>query len=254
MSGIDDQPLADLIAEADRVIAAAQKANAPIRLAGGLAIRRRHPSARRPPLQRVYADLDLAASGKAARRVVTDLLTSLGYAPDQIFNGLHGHQRLYFADTRNQRHVDVFVDSLQMCHVIDFKDRLEYLEDTLTVSDLFLTKVQIVELNRKDMLDILAILYDQRLQAGAPDALDPTYLGRVWGSGWPIWQTSRLTLTKVRDQGPQILDSAGFSHVNETLSSLDALLATCEKTVQWKLRAAVGDRVKWYEIPEEVHG
>jgi hypothetical protein len=250
----DSQPLVDLIAEADRVIAAAQAGKVPIRLAGGLAIHRRHPSARRPPLQRTYADLDLAATSKGGHRAVTELMISLGYVADQMFNGLHGQERLYFADMSNERHVDVFVDSLRMCHVIEFKDRLDQLDDTLTVSDLLLTKLQIVELNRKDMLDILAVLHDQRLEPGAPDALDPTYLGQVWGRDWPIWRTSGLTLAKVRAQGVDILDAEGFSRVSGMLSALEEILAAGEKTLRWKLRARVGDRMKWYEIPEEVHG
>jgi hypothetical protein len=253
-SGEDGKPRADLIEEADRVIAAAQAAGAPIRLAGGLAIRRRHPSAQRPPLQRSYADLDLATTSKGGRRAVIELMTRLGYVPDQIFNGLHGQERLYFADVTNERHVDVFVDAVRMCHVIEFKHRFDQLDDTLTVSDLLLTKLQIVELNHKDMLDLLALLHDQRLEPGAPDAFDPEYLGRAWGRSWPIWRTSGLTLGKVRAQGPDILDPGTFSRVSAMLSALEEILVAGEKTLAWKLRARVGDRMRWYEIPEEVHG
>ncbi len=251
---VDGQPLADLIAEADRVIAAAQAGKVPLRLAGGIAIRRRHPSARRPPLERTYADLDLAATSRGSRKAVTELMTRLGYEPDKVFNALHGNDRLYFADVPNERHVDVFVDALRMCHVVEFKDRFDQLEDTLTVSDLLLTKLQIVELNRKDLLDLLAMLHDQRLEAGAPDALDPAYLAGVWGADWPIWRTSGLTLDKVQAQGSAILDAEAFAKVSSMIASLQKILADGEKSLKWKLRARVGDRVRWYEIPEEVHG
>jgi hypothetical protein len=250
----DGEPLTDLIAEADRIIAAGQAGKVPIRLTGGLAIRRRHPSAQKPPLERSYADLDLAATSKGSRRAVTELMTRLGYTPDHVFNGLHGQERLYFADLRNERHVDVFVDALRMCHVIEFKDRFDELDDTLTVSDLLLTKLQIVELNHKDLLDLLALLHDQRLEPGAPDALDPVYLAQVWGRDWPIWRTSGLTLGKLRAQGPNILDAEGFSKVTAMISALEEILSSGEKSRRWKLRALVGDRVRWYEIPEEVHG
>ena len=248
------RPLPDLIAEADRVIAAAQAGRVTLRLAGGIAIRKRHPSARKPPLQRRYADLDLAATSRGSRKAVTELITSLGYEPDTVFNALHGQERLYFADVPNQRHVDVFVDALRMCHVIDFKDRFDLLEDTLTVSDLLLTKLQIVELNQKDLLDILAILHDQRLEAGAPHALDPVYLGEVWGRDWPLWRTSGLTLSKVQAQAASVLETDDKATVDAMIAALQKVLADCQKSLKWKLRARVGDRVRWYEIPEEVHG
>lgn len=181
-------------------------------------------------------------------------MTRLGYVPDQMFNGLHGQARLYYADPVNGRHVDVFVDALRMCHVVEFKQRLTQLEDTLTVTDLLLTKLQIVELNHKDVLDILAMLHDQRLEPGAPDAIDPAYLSEVLGRDWPIWRTSGITLAKVSDAAPVILDVEGTQRVTLMVASLRELLISSKKTTRWKMRASIGDRVRWYEIPEEVHG
>jgi hypothetical protein len=249
----NEKPLEDPIAESARVIEAARAAQVPIRLTGGLAIRRRHPSATRPPLARTYADIDLAASSKGGHRMITDLMIRLGYVPDQMFNSLHGNERLYYDDPANGRHIDVFVDAVRMCHVIQFKNRLHYLDDTLSVSDLLLTKLQIFQLNQKDMLDILAILQDQTLRAGAHDALDADYLQEIWGNDWPIWRTSQGTLDAVRHAAPAILDDEGAKKVLKNLDALEDILRTGPKSLRWKLRAKVGDRVRWYELPEEVH-
>ncbi len=248
-----DVPLADVVAEAERILAAAEAQKVPIRLVGGLAIRRRHPSAKRSPLARTYADIDLAASTKGGRKPISALMTDLGYVPDQRFNQLRGHERLYYADPRNDRHVDIFIDAMRMCHVIDFKDRLEHLEDTLTVTDLLLTKLQVVELNHKDLVDILAILLDQRLQSRAPDALDPVYLEQIWGRDWPIWRTSQLTLEKVRGKAASTLDPQSTARVLEMVATLEQILHSGRKSLQWKVRAKVGDRVRWYEVPEEIN-
>src|ERR1700674_1254598 len=97
----NEKPLADLIAESTRVIDTARAAGVPIRLTGGLAIRSRHPSASIPPLARTYADIDLAASSKGGHRAITDLMVRLGYVPDQMFNSLHGNERLYYEDPAN---------------------------------------------------------------------------------------------------------------------------------------------------------
>jgi hypothetical protein len=177
----------------------------------------------------------------------------LGYVPDQMFNSLHGNERLYYDDPVHGRHIDVFVDAVRMCHVIQFKNRLDYLDDTLSVSDLLLTKLQIFQLNQKDMLDILAILHDQTLRAGAHDALDADYLKEIWGNDWPIWRTSQGTLDAVRHAAPAILDEEGATKVLKNLDALEEILRTGPKSLRWKLRAQVGDRIRWYELPEEVH-
>jgi hypothetical protein len=245
-------PLEDLVAEAERVLAAAGALGVPIRLTGGLAIRRRHPAATRPPLARSYADLDLAISSKAGRKAITEFMVRLGYVADDMFNTLHASQRLYYEDPAHGRHVDVFVDAVRMCHTIEFKDRLLYLNDTLSVTDLLLTKLQVVQLTHKDLLDTLAILHDQTLVGGAHDRLDSKYLEDIWGADWPIWRTSQVTLAKVREMAPTVLPPDGVARVSATIDALEHILMSGPKSLRWKVRSRVGDRVRWYQLPEEV--
>lgn len=253
MQGIEngDKPLADLRYEAERVIMAAKQEGLPVRLTGGIAIARLCPSATRPPLARTYADFDLVVAYRD-RSKLDDLMGRLGYAPDREFNGIHGHQRMYFVDMQHQRHVDVFVDAIRMCHVINVSNRLTLCPDTLTPSDLLLTKLQIVELNLKDMLDILALLHSLPVVAGSNDAIDSDYLGKVWGADWPIWRTSQLTLQKVRSGMDEVLQSDALDPVRRNLDALDRVQEECPKSMKWKVRARVGDRVRWYELPEEI--
>jgi len=246
------RPLEDLVAEAERVLAAARATGTPIRLTGGLAIRRRHPAATRPPLARPYADLDLAVSSKGGHRAISEFMVGLGYLADDMFNTLHASQRLYYEDPTFGRHVDVFVDAVRMCHTIEFKDRLLYLDDTLTVTDLLLTKLQVVQLTHKDLLDTLAILHDQLVVPGAHDRLDSEYLETLWGSDWPMWRTSQLTITKVRDMAPTVLATDGVRRVSQTLDALERILVAGKKTMRWRVRSRVGDRIRWYQLPEEV--
>jgi hypothetical protein len=245
------KPLPDLRQEAERVITAVQGSGVLARLTGGVAIARRCPVASFPPFARAFADMDLVCTYKDRNRL-GDLMVQLGYAPHQEFNGIHGHQRLYFVDTEHKRHVDVFMDAIRMCHVIDVSRRLHLLPDTLTPSDLLLTKLQIVELNHKDLMDLLALLHDQQIVPGSHGAIDTDYLARLWGSDWPIWRTSTMTLEKVRRAAEQHLSSAAQSRIYATLDALASVLEGCSKTVRWKLRSRVGDRVKWYNLPEEI--
>jgi hypothetical protein len=246
------EPLPDLVAESQRVLAAARQRGVVVRLAGGLAIRHLCPSASEPPLRRPYADLDLAIAGGGVHRPLTDLLRSLGYLPNSTFNALNGSTRLQFIDSANARHVDVFVDAVRMCHVIDFKDRLLLCEDTLSPADLLLTKLQIVELNDKDVLDTLALLQDLDLAHGTGAGIDVDHLERVWGDDWPLWRTSQLTLEKIRNAAPAVVGEAASAQILRSVASLRTLLDSGRKTLRWKVRARVGERIRWYELPEEV--
>jgi hypothetical protein len=243
-------PLDDLVEESQRVLAAARAKGVVVRLAGGLAIRHLCPAARTPQLTRTYADLDLAIVG-AGVKPLTDLMVSIGYEAAARFNALNGHVRLQFNDVANERHVDVFVDAVRMCHTIDFRNRLRLAEDTLTATDLLLTKLQIVQLNHKDLLDVIALLYDQPLGLGA-DGIDVGHLERVWGEDWPLWKTSQLTLDKIIRDTPSIVDAGGASRVGESVKAMQSILESGAKTLRWRLRARVGERVRWYELPEEL--
>ena len=86
----------DIRAEAQRLTAAAAKANLGLRLMGGLAIWMVAPSARVAPFARDYADLDFAVR-KRDGRAVTPFLEGQGYLAERLFNSIHGAQRLNFA-------------------------------------------------------------------------------------------------------------------------------------------------------------
>jgi hypothetical protein len=244
-------PRQDLVQEADRILAASRDVGVVVRLTGGLAVRKRCPSASRPPLARDYADVDLVTR-YGSQDALTRTMQSLGYVQDETFNSLHGRSRLYYIDPHNQRHVDVFVDQIRMCHTIDVASRLERLDDTLTVSDLLLTKLQVVELTHKDLLDLLALLLDHHLSTEGDDTFDSAYLTKCLGRDWPLWQTSRLTLHKVLDRVDGILPSAESDAVKEQARVLLTFFESCPKSLRWKTRAVVGGHVRWYLLPEEV--
>ncbi|MDQ6876618.1 MAG: hypothetical protein M3082_02755 [Candidatus Dormibacteraeota bacterium] len=246
-------PLPDLVAESRRVLTAARQRGVVVRLAGGLAIHHLCPAAGTPPLSRPYADLDLAIAGNGAHRPLIDLMLGLGYQPEAMFNALNGSTRLKFNDSVNTRHVDVFVNAVRMCHVIDFKERLELFEDTLTPADLLLTKLQIVELNDKDVLDVMALLHDQELEKGEGEAvgIDTGYLENVWGEDWPLWRTCQLTLDKIRRAAPTIVEADASTRILKSVVAVQSILESGRKSLRWKLRARVGERIRWYELPEE---
>lgn len=245
------EPLADPIAEGTRIAEVAAERGVPLRLMGGVAVALCCPSGRQPPLRRRYSDIDFATSS-AARAEVSRLLQELGYVPDREFNTLHGRHRLYFTDPANRRHLDGFVDGADLCHHIDFRKRLEAVPLTLSLADLALLKLQVVETNEKDYLDLCAIFADHDLTEDN-SGVNWMYIGELSAADWGLWRTVGIVSERTESFALQLPGFAAAEQVAERLRRLRSKLDTVPKSRRWKLRSRVGDRKRWYAIPEEVH-
>lgn len=245
------EPLADPIAEGTRIAEAAAERDVPLRLLGGVAVALTCPSSRRPPLQRQYGDIDFATSS-AARDEVARLLGELGYVPDREFNILHGHRRLYFTDPFNQRQVDVFVGEANLCHRIDFRRRLETVPLTLAFAELALMKLQVVETNEKDYLDLCAIFADHEL-SDDDVGVNHRYIAELCASDWGLWRTIGVVSERTEAFALGLPGFEAADRVADRLRRLRSKLDTVPKSRRWKLRSRVGERKRWYELPEEVH-
>ncbi len=244
-----DGPLEDPIAEAERVAVAAKAAGVGIRLLGGAGIHLHSPSATRPPLKRKYGDLDYAV-GKRDRQGVLKLFPALGYEANERFNLLQGDRRLYFYDAVHGRQVDVFIDWFKMSHVIDLRDRLDCEGPCASPSDLLLSKLQIYEVNRKDLVDLTALLLDHAVKENDDDAIDPRYIARVAADDWGLYRTLQLNIGKLRNTLDEL--EVDRDLVRTRLDEIWAAVSKQPKPLRWRLRAQVGDRMTWYELPEEV--
>ena len=244
----DDGPLEDPIAEAGRIAEAAKKAGVKVKLLGGAGIHLHSPSATRPPLKRKYGDLDYAIS-KKERKAVLALFPSLGYEANDRFNLMNGDTRLYFYDSGHSRQVDIFIDVFKMSHVIDLRGRLEHDGPCASPADLLLSKLQIYEINRKDLIDVIALVLDHPIGEG-DDAIDARYVARLACEDWGLCRTVQLNIPKLLNT----LDELDVDRelVRSRVAEIQAAIDAGPKPLKWRLRAQVGDRLQWYELPEEV--
>ncbi|MGN6815901.1 MAG: hypothetical protein ACTHK3_07435 [Solirubrobacterales bacterium] len=247
----DRDPLSDPVAEGTRIAAAAAERGLPLRLLGGVAVAVLCPSSRKPPLRREYGDIDLATTG-SAKRDVTQLVESLGYAGNRELNTLHGHRRLFFWDEVNQRQVDVFVDEANLCHRVALKRRIEVSPLTLSLADLTVLKLQVVETNEKDYLDICALFADHEL-SDDESGINVSYIANLAASDWGLWRTLGMVAERSERFAVELPEFEAGELVAERLARLRVKLDTVPKSRGWKLRARVGERKRWYELPEEVH-
>jgi hypothetical protein len=221
----------------------------PVKLVGGAAVNLHSASARQPPLKRKYGDLDFVASSKQ-QQAVQKLFESLGYQGDRRFNTLNGHQRLLYLDSVNGRQIDIFIDRMKMCHVIELANRLGHDGPTLTPADLLLSKLQVFEVNMKDLVDTTALLLDHPIGDDDDDVINAAYLARLTSDDWGLHRTLQLNTARVRDAARELEVDAG--RVNQRLDELWTRIDAQPKSLKWKLRARVGDRLSWYQLPEEV--
>jgi hypothetical protein len=229
------------------VLDAAARERVTLRLLGGVAVRLRSEGLP-PALQRDYKDLDFATTRKASGDAQS-LLRGLGYEPHVGFNAMNARERLLFFDDANGRQVDVFVSSFRMCHEIPLEGRLDVYDDTVPLAELLLTKLQIVELNEKDVRDTVAILVEHEV-TDDDTGLNGARVAALTADDWGLWRTITRNLESVASH----LDSYDVDRgrVSGRLDELQRRIEEAPKSRGWRLRDRIGERKRWYELPEEV--
>jgi hypothetical protein len=241
-------PLLDVVAEARRILDAAGEI--PLRLLGGAAIALSADAELLLP--REYRDIDFVTSGGKGPEVVR-AFDELAYAGDQRFNAMNGHRRLLFYDSANERRVDIFVGKFEMCHAIPLARRLVLREQTIPLADLLLTKLQVFALNEKDQRDVINLLHAHPLSSRDDVGINEGYVASLLAGDWGLWRTATVNLERVRGALARYeLAPEQEEIVRQRLDNLRGRIDEEPKSTRWKLRARIGERVKWYEEPEEV--
>lgn len=244
----------DVVEEAQRLIAAGAARNLTLRLLGGIAIRLHCPSATHRALTRVLPDIDLVVPASAGPHV-EPFLAGEGYSPNKTFNTLSGARRQLYYDLERNRQVDVFIGCFEMCHKLPIADRLQLEPLTVPLAELFLSKAQIVTLNPKDVLDLLALLLDHAVGATDDETINADSIAGLCAKEWGLYTTVSLNVQRLRDilaQGGVELDQAQKELVLQRLGRLQEVIDAAPKSAGWKLRARLGTRVRWYDEVEEV--
>ena len=254
MTETAQRPLAEMAEEARRLIDGARERGVILRLLGGLAARF-HCAALLFCL-RDYSDIDVMGLSRQ-RAGIEAAFVALGYTAHAMFNALHGATRLEFIDAANDRHVDVFLDRFEMDHTLDLRQRLEIEPYTISLGDLLITKLSIIRLNEKDVRDLLTLFKDlpvgEEDRAGAPvaGALNLRYIAQVCARDWGLHHTIMRNISNMA----QYIDSYPLTteekrEILARLRRLQQLLDAAPKSWRWKLRALLGERVRWYQSPE----
>jgi len=202
---------------------------------------------------RAYTDIDFGAYSRQNKQI-SEMMAKFGYVENrEVFIGSEG-ERAIFDNPGTSLHVDVFYEKLDFCHAIYWKDRLEVDSPTIPLAELLLEKMQIVQINEKDIIDTIMLLLEHPLGDTDKEIINIKLTAQLCANDWGLWRTTTMNLNKVRHLAqhyPQ-LTSEHKSTVESKVNEILARLNSEPKSMAWKLRDRVGDRVKWYKDVDEV--
>jgi len=245
--------LPDIEIEMNRLVSAARERSILMRVLGGLAIKV-HRTSEHPVFEREYGDLDFVVAGKQ-RREFEAFMPQVEYSPHKQFNLLNGSERQIYYHNETEMKIDIFVDTFAMCHKIPLEGRLHLHPITIPLAELFLTKVQIAQLNRKDALDIASLLLYAETGSDDENKINLKRIAQLCGADWGLYKTTSINLKRVEeivvDENLDLPDEEReliLRRVRQIWTAFEEM----PKSMQWKMRDKVGTRVRWYEEVEEV--
>jgi hypothetical protein len=241
----------DLLREANTLITKAAEQGVILRVLGGVAIRYHCPTASQPPLARKIADIDLFGLSRQSI-AIRKVFTALSYEQAGTFNVLHGNRRLMFFQPNTHGRRDVFLDFFEMCHRFDLRDRLQVEGFSISLSDLLMTKLQVVEIEERDYKDIVCMLVDHEVgNSDTQEGINKNYIADLCSKDWGVYKSFTQNLEKTAEYLGQIdLKDSQQKTVKERIAVLEDAIKSASKSSRWKLRSVVGAKMSWYEEPE----
>lgn len=243
----------EYVAEAEAIIAAASERGLHLRLLGALAVIEQCPGGiwLLEKTNRILTDLDFMGYEKEIGKV-EKMFAELGY---EVLGGrgvtmdVWVGRRIFHDPSGTRRRVDVFLDKLDFCHPIELKGRLHLEPVTIPLTDILLEKLQIVEMNEKDLKDLVVLLLEHDVaDAHKPGKLDLGYIVGMLAAEWGFYYTVSLNLDRIRrymDTIPDLTDEQRAT-VSSRIDAIWERVEAAPKSLRWKLRARVGPSKRWY--------
>jgi len=252
-------PSEEFINTAKTLIEEAQKEGIILRVIGALAIRI-HSTPEMAELHKKlgrfagkkqeFTDIDFVGLSKQ-RKKVRKFLESRGWKFDAYMfmfaSGMTSRNRHIY---RGRIDIDVFFDEIDACHKIPLKDRLLIEPITISLTDLLLTKLQIVEFSEKDAKDVIVLLRGHQIgEEDAPETINAKYIAKLLADDWGFWYTATTNLKKLKE-GCRNFKELSEEDIQDVVNKIDLLLKYIDeepKTKKWKKRAKIGTKKKWYK-------
>lgn len=247
------ESLNELVCEMKRLIDAASQKQIHLRAFGGLAVLAHSKDPRF--FERDAPDLDFLIP-KTDRQMLEPFFRESGYSPDKQFNLLNGMRRqIYYSDKVPDLHVDILIGDFEMCHKLPLDDRLDVDPVTIPLADLLLSKAQVVQLNRKDALDMISLLFNNDVGIERENMIGLDRISALCAQDWGLYKTTSINLGRVEEllgNGELQVTDEERSIILERVRKIQKAFEDMPKSISWQMRDKVGTRVRWYLEVEEV--
>jgi hypothetical protein len=247
---IDVEAQQEFIREALRIVGEADKQGIILRLMGAIAIRLHSPDYAflHEKMGRFITDIDFVGYEKQSSKI-EKFFESQNYARRILSYSFMLGGRMIFTNKSDGRHVDVFLDRLEMCHKIEYKKRLEIDNPTVPLAELLLQKMQIVKISEKDIIDTTMLLLAHELGDTDDNTINAKLISQILGSEWGFYYTVTTNLEKVDTlmREFEFLEEKDKEIVSKRIEDLMKRIDEEPKSRSWKIRAKVGTSKKWYK-------
>lgn len=245
----------EFIAEAKKIITQTEQKGAPLRLIGALAFHL-HCSEYRHIHEkwgRVFTDTDFVAKGEHQKQII-EAYAELGYRDDEMITTLYGTHRLVFDNPETGMHSDIFFDKLDFCHVLQLRDRLDVDDLTIPLAELFLEKMQIYQINEKDIVDTMMLIAEHPIGETDEEVINAPIIAKVLASEWGFWRTVTGNMDKLLalNATTDLFNDAEKQRIKDRIEEIGKYIENEPKPLAWKMRSKIGDKVKWYKEVDEL--
>ena len=253
----------EFIKEALNIVSKAKEKNIVLRIVGSLAIRlyaenneiaKAIYKKRFEKPEQTFADLDLIGYRKQ-RGDIEKFFTGLQYQPDRMINRLFGDRRLIFYHPTGHFSLDIFFNKLEFSHNVMLGEklgegRLDLCFPSITPADTVLGKLQINQINKKDIIDLMTIFFLKEIGSDEYSINGP-HVARTLSKDWGFWYDATNNLDKLRHIAGDMLRNNDISEstYSTILERVDKLLQIIEKepkTDGWIKRSHTGTKKPWY--------
>ena len=241
--------------EALRIVDAARQAGVHVRLIGGLAVRRHCRDI--GFMDREHSDIDLVGLAEQ-KKALHEVFTGLGYVENRYVTQATAADQLQYVKLEAPLvgHIDIFIDVMRMDHDLDVHDRLDIDEYAISPADTLIAKLQIGQINEKDVHDVIAMLKDLPLHEVDDDvSIDVPYLAEVCASDWGLYHDLTMNIGIVIEMIDDYdLTEEEMARAYAALTAIREALEEERKSLRWLLRARVGQRMPWRREIEDQEG
>jgi len=265
----------EFLREARKIVDAAQEQGTVLRILGSLAIYAHsihvpeciaffHRVGRVKEGAPLFTDLDLMGYASQSRSI-SKVFDGLGFKPDDMINGFFGDRRLIYYEGADRFHVDIFLDKLEFSHDVLFgkkpgNGRLELDSPTISLTDMVLEKLQIHQIGRKDLVDLMVLFLGHPVKAkpnGDREAIDAGHVANLMADNWGFWYESIQNLLKTRQLLADFVARERISpdlaaRIGDRIAHVEKALQEVPKGRHWEKRAKVGPAKPWFREVEEV--